>query len=58
MRKAGKARIFGGLLDADPVTKVQLFLWQILQGNTAGAAKSRLSEIPFTGEGSARRGCV
>ena len=27
MRKAGKARIFGGLLDADPVTQVQLFLW-------------------------------
>ncbi|MCY2945781.1 MAG: hypothetical protein NT142_14820 [Planctomycetota bacterium] len=40
------------------MTKVNLFLWQILQGNSACAAKSRLSEIPFTEEGSARRECV
>ena len=28
--KAGKARAFGGRRDDDPVTKVKLFLWQIL----------------------------
>ena len=32
--KAGKSRIFGGRRDDDPVTKVKLFLLQILQGNT------------------------
>ena len=58
LRKSGKTRAFGERLDDDPVTKVTLFLWQILQGNTACAAKLGLSEIPFTEEGSARRGSV
>ena len=31
LRKDGKTRIFRGRLDDDPVTKVKLFLWQILR---------------------------
>ncbi|MCY2943561.1 MAG: hypothetical protein NT142_03355 [Planctomycetota bacterium] len=48
LRKAGKARAFGELLDDDSVTKVQLFLWQILHGNMACAAMSQLSDGPFS----------
>ena len=48
LRQSGKARIFGGLLDGDPVTKVKLFLWQILQGNTGFAAMSQFSDGPFS----------
>jgi len=38
-------------LDDDPVTKVKLFLWQILHGNTACSAKSGLSDELFSGAG-------
>ena len=51
MRKDGKARTFGGRPDDDPVTKVKLFLWQILHGNTACAAMKRLSDVLFSGAG-------
>ncbi|MCY2944933.1 MAG: hypothetical protein NT142_10455 [Planctomycetota bacterium] len=35
-------------MDADPVTKVKLFLLRSLHGNTAFAAKSRLSDELFS----------
>ena len=55
LRKSGKARVFGGRLDDDPVTKVKLFLWQILHGNTARAAISRLLVVLFSVAGYCKR---
>ena len=42
LRKDEKTRVFGRRLNADLVTKVHLFLLQILHGNTVFAAMSRL----------------
>ena len=47
-RQSGKGRVFGGLLNDDPVTKVHLFLLQIIHGTMACAAMSRLSDGPFS----------
>ena len=42
-------------MDGDPVTKVKLFLWQILHGNMARAAMSRLLVVLFSVAGYCKR---
>ena len=55
--KAGKARAFGRRLDDDPVTKVKLFLLQILHGNMACASSRdfRMDRFPWPGIAKLRR---